>query len=814
MFCKNLYILILGMLSCYFDSAAQENIARGKIYTMSRPSKYPHTEDPGDVTQLTDGAYAQGNRMFWVRKDAVGWGLSTEDPIVTVTIDLGSIQPISGVTWNTAAGSSGVRWPMHLLVFVSNDNRNWTYVADLAKGTGGQILSDDQYREFKYFLTDLQTHGRWVRIVVSQDTYAFCDEIEILKGRNELLSLPAGQIAIQNTEAEAKRIAAFASMQHRFHEDANILSKRLEGMDGKVKYDALKKIEKLKEEFQKLPIGTAENLIAVLPYHSLLKQLYALNSICLEEKGYRHPFLWKSGKWDNISIISLPEYPSFAASHIEMMKNESRSGAFNICNPYQYEVSFDIAENNFPNMTGLELFEVLFTDTFQRIPVASALVPLKKNSFGVYTVNIPAGCSKQIWFTFNRPKLPSGIYSGALKIKYPAGELQHEVCLRLAEVGFPEYPSLHVGGWDYTDGKGDRFGTPKNRDATIHFLKSIFVDSPWASRTVMPQRGKFDAAGDLFNATELDFTEWDAWVTRWSGARRYYIYMAAGKQFYGEPVGTTRFQKMVSSYYKAWREHLKKNKIRPEQVILHPVDEPKTKDAVNLAVKWAEAIKAADTGMLLFSNPSYFPGEFGNQELYKVFDILCPHTPNFFHFKLGKKYQQSYRKWKNPSQELCFYSCNGPSRLLDPVMYYRLQMWLTYYFNGTGSFYWAFGDAGKIGNSWLAYQQKRLDFSPYFVSEDSVIPSKQSVAILEGIQDFEYLKILSDLLEKEKKNGENMNEYQERMHQIVKSVIQTRENSSERWTEVSAEEREMVDKARIDILHLIETVLMRNQKEK
>ncbi|MDD4103035.1 MAG: hypothetical protein PHU80_10460, partial [Kiritimatiellae bacterium] len=93
---------------------------------------------------------------------------------------------------------------------------------------------------------------------------------------------------------------------------------------------------------------------------------------------------------------------------------------------------------------------------------------------------------------------------------------------------------------------------------------------------------------------------------------------------------------------------------------------------------------------------------------------------------------------------LWLYSCSGPAKLLDPVTYHRAQAWLAFQTGAEGSFYWAFGCGGGIGDSWRAYAQAHREYSPYFVGPDSVMEGKHSEALREGVQDHETLCMLLD----------------------------------------------------------------------
>ena len=69
-----------------------ENIALGKSYRLDPRPNYQYCTDPGDRTQLTDGQYTRG--YFWTQASTVGWNHVGS---ATITLDLGSVQPIRGV---------------------------------------------------------------------------------------------------------------------------------------------------------------------------------------------------------------------------------------------------------------------------------------------------------------------------------------------------------------------------------------------------------------------------------------------------------------------------------------------------------------------------------------------------------------------------------------------------------------------------------------------------------------------------------------------------------------------------------------------
>ncbi|MBU0639962.1 MAG: hypothetical protein KKB50_13925, partial [Planctomycetes bacterium] len=107
-----------------------------------------------------------------------------------------------------------------------------------------------------------------------------------------------------------------------------------------------------------------------------------------------------------------------------------------------------------------------------------------------------------------------------------------------------------------------------------------------------------------------------------------------------------------------------------------------------------------------------------------------------------QSFRDFYVAQQKAGRTLWFYSCSGPSRLLDPYSYHRGQPWWAIQYGAVGGCYWALGCGGGIGNSWNAYAQAHVEYSPFFVGQDAVTDAKQWEAVREGVQDYEYFVML------------------------------------------------------------------------
>ena len=109
----------------------------------------------------------------------------------------------------------------------------------------------------------------------------------------------------------------------------------------------------------------------------------------------------------------------------------------------------------------------------------------------------------------------------------------------------------------------------------------------------------------------------------------------------------------------------------------------------------------------------------------------------------GKPYADFYVKQREAGRELWFYTCSGPGRLLDPYACHRMQPWFCWKYGAKGSCFWAFGDSSDA-SSWNEYISKSGAYTPLFLDARTVTEGKHMEAIREGMEDYEYLRMLRD----------------------------------------------------------------------
>lgn len=726
-------IATLVLLACLtLPARGGNNIALGKQYLLEPPANYSHCTEPGDKTQLTDGIRSEG--YFWTQKTTVGWQNAFP---ASVTIDLGTVSPIGGVSYNTAAGTAGVRWPTGILVMVSADGTSYHLVGDLvALDRQNGSPEADGYGLHRYWTDQLDSHGRFVKLLIATDgPFIFTDEIEVYGGEEHLLDIPLPGAPSQDVRDVFNRHVVADAVRRRLNSDLEAVRKTTTGIKGGE--NLARKLFALPPEIEKLRSVPANGFTTVFPINDLHGKIFRVQADVWRAMGCKGITIWKKNRWD---MVHPTECPASDAARIDvaMMRNEFRSAAFNISNASTESASLSLLIRDLPGGTNpgfITVHDGRFTDTKSGVPVIAALPYAKRNHDG-YQVDIAPGLTHQIWLTFHSKDTRPGQYTGTIVLE-PQG-LTVPVSLKVYPFRFPDEPTLQLGGWDYTNEERRLSVTPDNRSALIRHLREHFVDTPWATKSVLPY-GTYDQTGNM--TEEPDTSDLDAWIGRWPGARNYYVFAAVQPKFCGFATGTDPFRKSVGQWIQFWVNELQKRHIAPNRLGLLLVDEPHNHEQSNTIIEYSRVIQDAEPDVVIWEDPTWREPWQAPSELFTLGDTLCPNLPMWQ--REGRRFADFYVKQRDAGRRLSFYSCSGPGRLLDPYAYHRMQHWFCWKYDAGGSFFWAFGDSNG-SSSWNEYLSKRGAYTPVFLDDRTVTPGKHMEAIREGIEDFEYLRMLRD----------------------------------------------------------------------
>ena len=720
-----------------------ENTAIGCRYSLTPAANFPNCTDPGDATQLTDGEPATHTGQFWTQPSTVGWGYEQRGEI---RIDLGKDRPIAGVSFRTAAGSCGVQWPRSINVLVSTDDVHFYNAGELVtlSAVDHGLPEPEVNRVWTYRTNRLATHGRFVKFVAVCYPFIFVDEIEVYRGPDELLRQayagePVGDMAafaVDGTKRalEIRRIALDAQdVQRQVAEESAIEPAKKKQLQAE--------LTAIVAEAPSMP--TVNSLL--LPLNDLHRRVFAVQAELWRARGFAGLTAWTTASpWDALTPTQMPNREP-AGIAVTMMQNEFRSAALNLSNPTKKDRTVDVRIEGLPggrNPSYVTVNEVAWADTGSGTVPALALPRAQRVAEG-YAIQIPAGMTRQVWLTFHPTEATAGAYDGTIIVNADDDAISIPVRLRLSSLAFPARPALGLMGWDYTHSTYAQT-TEQNRPALISLLKDHFVNITWAS--------------DVTPYPTIDFKTIDAWVDRWQGPDyQYHIFLKAAAMFDGHAVGTPEFNAVVGEWISKYIEHLKTAKgIAPERIGLLLIDEPATIEAFNTITGWAKAIKAVQPKVAIWEDVTVVPHEYYNNPAYhtawsamtKAVDVLCVVPNNIVPIE-DKTWRDAYADAGKPLQ---LYSTCAPTEQFDLCFYYRIQAWECWVRGASAMGYWAFSDQGGAA-SWKTDYPTLTSYAPLYLEPNAITDSKQMDAIREGIEDYEYLRILKSRVAELKADG-------------------------------------------------------------
>lgn len=776
------------------------NLALHKPYTMEPAPNYGDCADAGDATQLTDGAHAL--KYFWVDPATVGWVRTCP---VAVTIDLGQVEPLAGVSYSTAAGVADVTWPLSIRLLASEEGSTWRDLGELVSlANKAGAPAPHPYALHRFATGELQGRGRYLALIIDQTPYTVVDEIEVYRGPEALLrQAPTGRPYRGLPLAIWKQQRLATQIQSRLRADlaqivAGIEPAPLPAADRGALRERAAALGREIAAVEAAPAG----FTTLLPLDLLHRRIYELNAPLLRARGYRDLDLQPAYRYDPLDPLRIPGEPGPAprALTMQLARGEHRAETLNFVN------SSDRAAEVLVTGRGgqepppwLRLRHVLFTDTLRQTPIGAGLSDAAPAYPGL-RVTVPAGTIGQVWLDVNSRGLAPGEHRAQVEVNNLRGRsFTVALTVRVAPATLPAELSCAIGGWDETNNKGGYEVTAGNMQPLIALLREYGVNMPWSNPQVMPTPGSYDAAGAL--TAPPDFSAWDEWVGRWAGAKHWGLFPSVRPSFAGEPMGTPRFNRMVGAWATAWMQHARAQGIAPGQIKLLLVDEPRSDEQDQVIIAWAKAIKAAQPELVIWNDPLHEEPAKVDPQFYELADVLCPNAPRFL--AGGKDYQEFYLAQQRAGRELWFYSCSGPGKLLDPATYWRGQFWLNLKYGGKGSCYWAFGD--EAGDSWNAYAQTRAQYSPLFLGKTSVTTAKQMEALREGAEDYEYFLLLRQKVAEAEGKGvqsEALTAAKALLESGPRRVVAEIDPAKLQWAE--EKHRAVMDEVRLQALALLE----------
>ncbi len=788
------FLLVLILAGICQGQAAIENVALNRPYTLEPAPNYELCTDRGDKLQLTDGRYAS-DKTIWIDKRTIGWALKSG--MAEMTIDLGRVQHIRGVTFNTAAGKSGVRWPLAILILVSENARDYRYVGDLVR-----LDEEDNgpvgygYRVHKFKTEKLHTRGRYVKLIAMRSgLFTFVNEVEVYGGSKSEMPDDAGGVTVANIRQFVKEAQYQVYVRRRLIRDLKVIERTARSLDAGVE-DILERIDSIRSRIDSAQFDGRGSFSASLPLNNLHERVFSLQANVWRHKFKQPVIVWQKNHWDMLSPTEMPS-PGPVSIDVAMMSNEFRSAAFNISSSDDQKTKVRLQITGLPGGTNpgyITVHKVVFTDTAEGVPVAAAL-PVVSPEDGMYSVELLPGLTQQIWLTFHPEDIPAGEYKGQIIVE-PFG-IEVPIRLKVYPLRFPDKPSLHLGGWDYTDGTGSRDVTEQNMFPLITHLREHFVDTTWAQSSVLAL-GQYDSKGKM--TVEPDAKLFEEWIFRWRGARRYMVFLSANEKFAGFRMGTPAFKNALGSWASWWTRKARGFGMKKGQLGLLIVDEPSTDKQAWIIVEYAGVIRLSAPDFVIWENPSWTSPSDAPARVFEKSDVLSP--PLRFFFKYGSEFREFYATQLQSGKELGFSLASD--KLLDPYGHYRLSGWFCWKYGAKGSSFWSFGDASGAA-PWDSYALDNISYTPLFLGHRSVVHGKHMEAIREGVEDYEYLAVLDRRIKELELRGEKpelLNRAKDILSKGTAKVV-TGYGSDRDVSWNSHKNRSIADDVRIQLLNML-----------
>ncbi|MGI6415144.1 MAG: discoidin domain-containing protein [Thermoguttaceae bacterium] len=736
---------------------AGSNLALGKKCAFSPRPNYSHCTDAGDADQLTDGKTT--NDYFWTQQGTVGWSGA---PLAAISVDLGRVEPIGGVSLRTAAGRADVTWPMAVYVLVSDDGKTYRRAGDLValhEAAHGPL--PDDYAIVRLEGSNLRTRGRYVQLVMVPlpgGSYLFTDEIEVLRGPDDLLAAaPEGPVVRSPREVfESARLER--SLQGRFSRDIRSLRAAIDNapLSEADRARLASEVETLAQTARLGDLAGDETFRAVLPIGEDHARLFLAQAKLWRSLGLPKLGVAAAGPWDPLDPFAVPAVGE-PPLRVELMRGEYRAAAFNLANATDRPIEVRVRFSGLPGGAApgwITVHQAEWTDTSQLVPVVSAL-PVAKRAGRGWAVNVHPGLVRQVWLTIHPDDVAPGEHAGRIEIEAEGLPPQSiPLAIRVWPMRFPQQTTLWLGGFSYTDNRAQYGVTAENHEAFVAHLRERFVNAPWGSAAVLRDFEFVDGRPDR---VRLNTERFDRWVAEWPGARAYLVFLSVAHysgaietSLGGAALGSEEFDQRVGTWIRAWVEHLRSKGIAPNRLGLLIHDEPHEGSDITALLAWARAIRKAAPEVLVWEDPTYRQPQKAPPELFEACDILCPNRPMWLEH--AATFEPFYRKQQEAGRTLQFYSCSGPAKLLDPYSYHRLQAWQAWQAGANGSFFWAFGD-NSGSSSWNEYFTSSGPYTPLFLDATTVTPGKQMEAIRESVEDYEYFVMLRDAVAAARASG-------------------------------------------------------------
>jgi Domain of unknown function (DUF4091)/Family of unknown function (DUF6067) len=376
--------------------------------------------------------------------------------------------------------------------------------------------------------------------------------------------------------------------------------------------------------------------------------------------------------------------------------------------------------------------------------------------FAAAPFDIAPDSNQPLWIDVLTPKDASpGVYTGSITISAEgAGPRRVPIELTIWDFTLPETPSMRTRFGDdkasplsplqmTAQGGLDEAGQLALQTAYAELMAAHRICSP-IPLFLMP---KVNADGSI--DPQPTHSALQRWIERFHITGFPIQFLGRdGPGWQADPLGADRQRNVryLGSMYTYLRAHH-----WDKMAYIYVADEPSTQEAYDDVRTRSKFVRDVAPGLKVLCTKE---PQVGNQQwgtLVGSVDIWAPLWTSFEQAAVRKRLTAGEEIWSYTA--LCQGHQDTPFWELDfPLLNYRIPMWISWRLGVTGLLYWSTTNWASAGDVWtnpLTYEdQYNMEGSLLYPGADAgvqgFIPSIRLKEIREGLEDYEYLKILAE----------------------------------------------------------------------
>ena len=535
-----------------------------------------------------------------------------------------------------------------------------------------------------------------------------------------------------------------------------------------------------------------------LPLSLAHQQMYEVAAEAERASGSPAFLAWTTNPWKPLRPLERAPGTETGTLWTALMPGERRAIALNVRSTSLTNKTFRIWAN-VPGLRpdAIQIYQVNWTGD-DRSNWTAAELELLGDASSTREATVLPGVTRQIWLEVHPDAAAvPGQFIGNVSLSTDEGQTTDvAIAIKVFATRFNR-PSMRFGGWDYSSGFPMYSLRETNRSQLIEYLQAREVNTPWVLRAQIMHWGSADGS------TKPGFytSSMEQWISRWPTARRFRVYLEVSDHIGGLSIADAGFASAVATWAQAWATEIRRLNKSPEQFDLLLVDEPQTDEQFRITEAWAGAIRGSGTGFRIWTDLISQDPLAISDSVLNVVDTVAVNI-EFAELQEPWRHELWARMFSERGKDLEVYGFGAPARRLDPYTYYRLISWRAFFMGASAVSLWSFVDTGDSSPD-NEFATNDLNYSPLFISDESVRPGKQMEAAAEGIQDTYYLEMLKQVATAHAHEAVR-HRAQELLHEVAGFVYRSPKSANAEW--LSQSEADGADNFRIQIAEFLDSL--------